>query len=336
MSEPKHSTKDEFLAHGIEIPAEEILASTCDPEAPAGRTACVFFPEPELEPYIGFEVEDHLDDLDSVSSNGSQGECISRLQAANHAQYLRLNQLTSAHPQARSMYEQLASHHAWDLDWHRTLHTYAHTQSPASPGAIPRGSNLLPHPRRATTVHDPRPYLLIPAFELVCPRDVAPLVDRPPLQGVWLSVQPDAIAVNFMSALEAFQAIDMLVLPPRQGFEGNGSDGSTETLRREWNGLFTEAIHDVVRWCAEHMAEMWRAGELEARWTARAVESINRTVELEHGNRPPPRGLERAVVALVQFVVGWRAVREVEVWEKLVTDEEDGAHWGLGQGLGLH
>ncbi|OJD40558.1 peptide synthetase [Diplodia corticola] len=268
-------------------------------------------------------LEDRDDDVDTIGSGESNGAWTLRIQVANHWQSGYLDQLASAYPQARTRHEQLAAQRAWEMEWHRTLTTHAaNPEMVTAPGILPPGANLYPHPSPATTMNDTRPYALIKPFELVLPRDVAPVVDRPPLQGVWLSVRTEAVGINLRMALMSFQTLDMLLIPEPAGVEAAGSFNSLVTQQNEWNLLITQAIDAIERWCREHEAQLWRSNELEERWVATATAEI-RTQTAQLG-RPVPASLQRAMGTLIEFVVRWRAVREMEVWETLVTDQDQG------------
>lgn len=134
-------------------------------------------------------------------------------------------------------------------------------------------------------------------------------------------MRPEAIEFNLESAFNSFRALGMLA-PPAPSQEGDPLSGATTELR-DWNDAFLSAVDEVVAWCFDHDMEFWRAEELEQRWKAMAVDAIWRG----GGGSRPPQGLERAVDALIEFVVGWRVLREVEVWEGLVSD--GGGDWDL-------
>ncbi|KAK0664706.1 hypothetical protein DIS24_g430 [Lasiodiplodia hormozganensis] len=356
MADSLDPTKGQFLAYGIEhISEEEFLKSKSDPNAPDGRAACaicleeysyeggtdterpvrilacshwvgstciqlilgnqcpfcrarLFKKEEEKEPSPDIDITvDWASDTDDTESSLSDIDddinWIRRIRLANASLARYLNHLHTAN--GRTTNEQQAAWHAWDVDWHRTVSAH-------QARATTRRIAVLP----TTTAHDSRDYALIPAFELACPRDVAPLapVDPRRWRGIWLSVRPEAIEFNLDSAFNSFRALGMLK-PPAQ--ESDPLSGAT-TEWDDWENLFQLAIDEVVVWCLEHDREFWRAEELEQRWKTRAVDSIWRGGD--GGWNPPPQGLERAVDALIEFVVGWRVLREMEVWEELVSD----------------
>lgn len=356
MADSLDPTKEQFLAYGIEqISEEEFLISKSDPNAPDGRAACaicleeysyeggtdterpvrilacshwvgstciqlilgnqcpfcrarLFKKEEEQEatPEIDITI-DSASDTDSSSDIDDDTNWIRRIQLANVSLARNLNHLETAHTFARSTHELQAALHAWDVDWHRTVSAH-HARSSR---VIHRFSMPITTDP-TTTVRDDRPYDLIPAFELACPRDVAPLapVDPRRWRGIWLSVRPEAIDFNLESAFDSFRALGMLVAPAP----------SQESDPRHWDDLFQLAIHDILVWCFGHDMEFWRAEELEQRWKAMAVDAI-------WSGGGPPQGLERAVGALIEFVVGWRVLREVEVWGEMMIDRE--GDWGL-------
>ncbi|GME43830.1 Zinc finger ring-type protein [Neofusicoccum parvum] len=325
------ATRDEFLSHGIEeVPADEVAAAASNPDAPGGTQECMVCledwesrdpPEKAVRiiacghwvgsvcitllnsntcPLCRTQLYRADDDDDAwVPPPDPDDELLDRL-APDFADLAAA--LAAAQPLARHALEAAAASHAADRAFDRTAAALAHErdaavdQLPPPPPSTPSGA-----------ARDLRPHALVPAFEAVSPRDL--LTPRAQLfragRGAWLTVRPAAFAANFASLARAFRAA-------RAGRMPGGDDGDEEEM---WAAVARVERSAVGAWAREHEAELWRAVDLR--------DALVRRARMALAEEPVPvPGAGLVVVVLVDWLVGWRRTREVEVWGGLIMDPE--------------
>ncbi|KAL1629089.1 hypothetical protein SLS56_005643 [Neofusicoccum ribis] len=321
MAENQELTKDEFLSHGIgEVPADEVAAAASNPDAPGGTQECMVCLEdwesrdppekavriiacghwvgsvcitlltsntcPLCRTHLYRITPDDDDDDDDDDAWAPPPDPDDELLARLAPDFADLaTALAAAQPLARHALEAAAASHAFDRAFDRTAAALAHER-----GAV---DQPLPPPPPSTpsgAARDLRPHALVPAFEAVSPRDL--LIPRAYLfraGRAWLTVRPAAFAANFASLARAFRAVRAGRMP--------GGDGDEEE----------------EMWAA---AELWRAADLRDALVRRARMALA-------GEPEPVPGAGLVVAVLVDWLVGWRRTREVEVWGGLVMDPEE-------------